>query len=232
MRNLYEQTDKSLKKIKELIERTYKRLISLAFDEISAITADKIAEETYERFKKLNRKEYKKIVDDAIEYAFAFEEELREQYLNAGKKVPESLDFDKVEIKAEEMVEKVLKEYSPVTGYIYEREADRKQARLEEGMMAGKTNDDREFYRETIKTNTNLWYTQSKQYAEDIADKTVLEVWEQAGVPYVMWVTQRDEKVCKECGPLDGKIFPIDEVPDKPHYRCRCLKIPIGYIKT
>lgn len=215
-----------MKKIRELIEKSYKYLISLAFDEITAITAENIVEEVYERFKKLNRREYKKIVDDAIEYAFAFEEELREQYGGTD------FFFDKVEIKPEEMIEEILKSYNPVTGYLYDREADRKEERLKEGMMAGKTNDDREFYRDTIKTNTNLWYTQSKQYAEDIADATVLEVWKQAGVPYIKWVTQKDEKVCEECGPLDEQIFPIDKVPPKPHYRCRCLKIPIGNIKT
>jgi SPP1 gp7 family putative phage head morphogenesis protein len=131
------------------------------------------------------------------------------------------------DLTPEKMVEKVLNEYNPVTGYLYDREAKRKEARLTEGMMAGKENDDRDFYRKTIETNTNLWYTQSKQYAEDIADNTVIEVWKEVGVKKIMWVTQEDERVCNECRPLDRKIFDIDKVPAKPHYRCRCLKVPV-----
>lgn len=174
---------------------------------------------------KEDKKEYRKIADDAIEYALAFLEELQETYGGTD------YFFDKVAVQAqvnpEEMVDKVLKEYNPVTGYVFEREAERKEARMSEGMIASKEANDREMYRELLKTNTNLWFTQTKQYADDIADQTAIEVWKKAGIKKVMWVTARDERVCSKCGPLDGKIFDIDKVPNKPHYNCRCIKRPI-----
>lgn len=218
-----------MKKIKETITRAYKRLIHLAFDEVTVLTADKIAKEVYVTFKKKNKKEYEDIAADAIEYALLYLWDMRDKYGDN-----EDFVFDKEtekrirdKLTPEKLVEKVLEEYNPVTGYLYERESERKQARLSEGMIAGKNNNDRDFYRKTIETNTNLWYTQSKQYAEDIADNTVIEVWKEVGVKKIRWVTQGDEKVCSECRPLDGKIFDIDKVPPKPHYRCRCLKVPV-----
>ncbi|MDP8240373.1 MAG: minor capsid protein [Candidatus Hatepunaea meridiana] len=43
------------------------------------------------------------------------------------------------------------------------------------------------------------------------------------GVKRVVWVTADDERTCPECGPLDGKEFPIDQAPPIPkHPRCRC----------
>lgn len=45
---------------------------------------------------------------------------------------------------------------------------------------------------------------------------------------YMQWNTQRDEKVCPECGPLDGKILTTsgNERPPK-HPRCRCYTSPV-----
>ena len=212
-----------MKRLKIVITKEFQRLINLAFDEISAITAPKIVTETYERLLKENKKEYKKICDDAIEYALVFLEELQDQYGGTD------FFFDKVEkeINAEDIVNEYLKAYNPVTGYVYDREVKRKEARTSEGMIAGKKGKDRPFYRKILETSTNLWFTQTKQYAEDIADGTVIRVWKTAGVKKVMWVTARDERVCEQCGPLDGKVFKITEVPPKPHYRCRFIKVPL-----
>lgn len=44
----------------------------------------------------------------------------------------------------------------------------------------------------------------------------------QIGVKRVVWVTAGDERTCPECGPLDGKEFPIDQIPSMPHPQCRC----------
>ncbi|MDP8239640.1 MAG: minor capsid protein [Candidatus Hatepunaea meridiana] len=42
------------------------------------------------------------------------------------------------------------------------------------------------------------------------------------GVKRVVWVTAGDERTCPQCGPLDGKEFPIDKIPSFPHPQCRC----------
>ena len=44
----------------------------------------------------------------------------------------------------------------------------------------------------------------------------------QIGVRRIVWVTAGDERTCPECGPLDGKEFPIDQIPSMPHPQCRC----------
>ncbi len=45
----------------------------------------------------------------------------------------------------------------------------------------------------------------------------------QVGVKRVVWVAAGDERTCPECGPLDGREFPIDQTPPIPkHARCRC----------
>ena len=44
----------------------------------------------------------------------------------------------------------------------------------------------------------------------------------QIGVKRIVWVTAGDERTCPQCGPLDGKEFPIDEIPPFPHPQCRC----------
>ena len=44
------------------------------------------------------------------------------------------------------------------------------------------------------------------------------------GVRMVVWVTVGDERTCSQCGPLDGKEFPIDKTPPLPfHPSCRCV---------
>ena len=173
----------------------------------------------------MNKKEYKKICDDAIEYALIF--------LYEWERLYEGTDFfiDRKEIlkeiNADDIVKEVLDEYNPVTGYKYDRETERKKARTAEGMVAGRNSDNRPFYVNILNRSRNLWFTQSKQYAEDIADQTTIKVWKRAGVKKVMWITERDEKVCEDCRPLDGQIFDIDDAPDKQHYNCRCMKVPL-----
>lgn len=221
---MYDQADRSIARLKTIITREFRKLFNLAFDEITAITAPKIVDKVYTVLLAENKKEYKKICDDAIEYALVFLEDLQEQYGGTD------FFFDRAEVEneldAEQIVEGILKEYDPVTGYVYDREAERKKARTAESMVAGQKSRNRAFYAQSVDRSRNLWFTQTKQYADDVAEQTAMTVWKKAGVKYVKWVTAADEKVCEKCRPLDGKIFPIDKAPDKQHYNCRCLKIP------
>jgi hypothetical protein len=39
------------------------------------------------------------------------------------------------------------------------------------------------------------------------------------------WRTAEDERVCPECGPLDGQVWPEGEGPIPPlHNHCRCTR--------
>ncbi len=44
-------------------------------------------------------------------------------------------------------------------------------------------------------------------------------------VVWTRWATREDERVCPECGPLDGLAWPADEGPSPPlHNNCRCAR--------
>lgn len=175
----------------------------------------------YDRLLKANKKQYEDIVEDAILYALLFlSEDEKKQYLDNP-------------IKPKEFVEQQLKAYNPVTDYLYYKEAERKRLRLAEAMLTAKEYKQRKSFRDIIEKNTNLWYTQSRQYAEDMAHNTVIAVWTKAGIKEVAWITEEDERVCSVCNYLgftkNGAIrtYKIDSIPPKPHYRCRCKLVPV-----
>jgi hypothetical protein len=46
-----------------------------------------------------------------------------------------------------------------------------------------------------------------------------------AGQIWTRWRTAEDERVCPECGPLDGQSWPTGEGPEPPlHNHCRCVR--------
>ena len=46
-------------------------------------------------------------------------------------------------------------------------------------------------------------------------------------VVWTRWLTQEDERVCPECGPLDGAVWEDGAGPAPPlHVNCRCLRAP------
>jgi SPP1 gp7 family putative phage head morphogenesis protein len=51
----------------------------------------------------------------------------------------------------------------------------------------------------------------------------------QVGITKIRWLTAHDERTCKICRPLDGKVFAIDEVEGPPrHPGCRCTAVCVG----
>jgi F like protein len=45
------------------------------------------------------------------------------------------------------------------------------------------------------------------------------------GSVWTRWKTAEDERVCPECGPLDGKAWPASDGPEPPlHNHCRCIR--------
>lgn len=169
----------------------------------------------FNRLLDFNSKEYEEIVRQTSEYAISFlSEEQKKQETN-------------YKLECDSFVEYVLTTYNCVTGYLYKKETERKRLRLSEEMLTAREFRDRKRYADSLKRAANLWFTQSGQYALDIEDKTVLNIWEKAGVKKVKWLAEGDHKTCEHCKSLDGKVFKIDEVPHKAHYHCRCIVIPI-----
>lgn len=136
-------------------------------------------------------------------------------------------DEDIGRIDAKKVVDRVLDSYNPVTGYVYKRELDRKRSRLVEEILTSVQLQDRQRYETVLHKAANLFFTQSMQYAIDVADETLKEEMERNGITEVVWLTEQDERVCSECSARDGKIYKIDSIPPKPHYNCRCVTVPV-----
>lgn len=52
------------------------------------------------------------------------------------------------------------------------------------------------------------------------------------GIDRFTWSTSADERLCDECGPLDGKTFAWDDPPEEGlpgevHPNCRCVGVPV-----
>lgn len=186
----------------------------MSFDELNTLTVRKETKTVFDTVDDFNRNSFKALADWADQ--FTIENII---LFDFGEwKTPK--DFGR------KIEKKVLESYNPVTEYKYAPELERKRLRMAEGLMTAKTLSDREMYNRIVEKNAQLLYTQSQQYAEDVTDTAMLESMKRAGVKKVRWIAEKDDRTCSECRDLDGMVFPIDAVPKKPHYRCRCRKVP------
>ena len=110
--------------------------------------------------------------------------------------------------------------YDPVMKFVFLNEVDRRRAKLFEAIVA--TKDPKGEAERAEKDFTRL----TVQVAEEVTDAGNIEGIKIAGYKFVRWVSFHDAKRCAECRSLDGKIFPIDGIPVKPHPRCRCYVVP------
>ena len=123
------------------------------------------------------------------------------------------------EISSEDALSLVLTlmlAYNPVTKYVYRNEMERKRSRFAEGVIASETPN------EEVALATRLMIATNKQFAEDATFEAVVLAYKDDGVEKVRWVTAVDDRRCKECKSRHGKIYPIDNIPPKPHRYCRC----------
>ena len=106
--------------------------------------------------------------------------------------------------------------YNPVTKYIYRNEMDRKRSRFAEGVIAS----DRPS--EEVALAKRLMIATNKQFAEDATFAAIVQAYKDDGVERVRWVTAEDDRRCVECKSRHGNIYPINNIPPKPHRYCRC----------
>ena len=66
------------------------------------------------------------------------------------------------------------------------------------------------------------WLNMTLQAMIDVEDAAVLRAYLDSGVPRVKWIAELDGRECAVCRKRNNKIYPIDSVPGKPHFRCRC----------
>lgn len=110
----------------------------------------------------------------------------------------------------------LLLAYNPVTKYVFKNELDRKRSRFAEGVIASDTP------REEVELAKRLLVKMNKQFLDDVTFDTVVKAYKDDGVKRVRWITAVDDRRCAECKSRHHKIYPIDNIPPKPHWHCRC----------
>lgn len=201
---MYEYTDKVIKQLNRSYLRLFTRLKLLPFDELNIITSVK---KTYQKCLEMAKKRYFDIAEHYFYEAYA---------LASNNKKKPSDDW----INNDWLLD-MLEEYDPVTLYRFMPEFERKQQRLIEALIAShKKNAE-------VDKALRFWALQSNQYADKVTDEATLRGYKAVGIKKVRWITEKDAKVCPVCKKLNMKVFDIDSVPPKPHYRCRCYLLPV-----
>ena len=207
-KELYKPLDEFLKRLKKKIKELFAPLYVSGFDQLNVIMLNRKTAEMYMELDDFNRDNYLALVRHARAWA--------EKILGNETKARDM----------REMVNKYLSGYDPVTQYVYTKEVDRKRMRLNEAILTAKEFQDVVKLQKAIKKAADLWFTQSSQYALDLMDMALTQVFEDDDVPEYRWVAVIDGKECEICHERNGKIYAADEYPSKPHYRCRCFKVP------
>ena len=190
----YNALDKRLKKLKTETKRIFSRYKAMIkFDEVNTL---KLVKAMYKELDSLNKSAYLEIARDTYDMIYE------------GDKEDKSIN--------KKWVNATLTDYDPVTKYVYENEVIRKQSRLFESLIASKN----KF--QDFALAFNLWWRQTSQYGITITDNAVVEAYKNMGYTHLVWNTQKDTRVCEKCKERDGKAYPIDNLPSKAHYGCRC----------
>lgn len=204
---MYEKADAAIREMNRKNLRSFGRLKQLRFDELNILTA---VTRVYDDSIKLAKKRY---------YQIAFNAYIAAQVLSGRSK--NEAEEEAEDTITEDWVLDMLEDYDEVTLYQFLPEAQRKKQRLVEALIAShKRNAE-------VDKALRYWTLQVSQYAIKSVDEATLKAYKDAGVKYVMWNTEEDERVCPVCRPLDGKVFPINKAPKKQHYSCRCYLSPV-----
>ena len=210
---MYRYLDSLLEAEKKKVRAEFNHLGVMGFDELNVVNTRKTTQEMFDRFLSDNeamylkaaKNAYKKSVKTAKSAGYAGEEE----------------NVDSAWVLA------MLGSYNLVTGYLYDKEADRKRLRLNEQILTAREYSNRELYQESLRRTANLWWTQTTQYAISAVDEATIKGFRDMGVKEVQWIAADDEKTCPTCGGRDNKIYKLNKIPPKPHYGCRCYVVPI-----
>lgn len=116
-------------------------------------------------------------------------------------------------------LENILSKPDPITKYTYDTEVYRKRDRAIEAVNA--TTGVQKKQAELDKAMRFL-SQMFQQYLDNVAYEAALKAFKDAGIKYVKWHTQEDDRVCADCKTRNGKVYAIDKLPSRSHYRCRC----------
>lgn len=220
----YKPADKVIQLMNRENLRTFNRLKLADFDRVNVVR------DVLKLYREMARKAKRRYLEMGLEaYLLGLE------MLDDPPPEREAMRMAKEAI-TEDWVESLMNETDFVTLYRFNSETERKAQRLIEGLavVSGKAGW-KEPWQTPAETRNMLidqalkqWTKQLGQYAINVTDTAVIQALDDAGVTWVMWLTERDQRVCMDCHQLDGRIFVVDEVPSKPHWNCRCRLVPAG----
>lgn len=199
----FDYADRAIKDMNRRALRAFNGLRTMKFDELNVLrSVSKVYDELVERAKKW----FLLIARDAYAEAL-IEAGIRSR--EAERRAEEDITND--------WVLDMLEDYDGVTMYRFVSEVERKKQRTAEAILATEVERNRE-----IDKSLRLWTQQVAQYADNAVTYATIDGYIEAGVKKVRWHTQEDDRVCVECNKLDEKVFEMDAIPDRPHFRCRC----------
>ena len=218
----YGPADDAIRQMNRDNLRAFSRLKLADFDKLSVI--QKVLE-LYGMQRKKAKKKYLEIGLEAYMMAL----------MMAGERTSErtARNMAKQAI-TEEWIDDLLNQTDFVTLYRFNTETERKAQRLIEALALvadrstsrGMIGTPEEIRNGLIDQALKQWTKQLGQYAINVTDAAVMQALDDAGVEGVIWVTERDQRVCTDCHQLDGRWFKLDEIPAKPHWNCRCRVEP------
>ena len=205
--SIYDAADKAIRAMNRQNLKEFNKLKLAKWDELNVV---RMVNKTYDDSVRMAERRYYEIAFEAFIVAML---EARIDNKDATRKAEEVITND--------WILDMLEEVDPVTLYAFLPETERKKQRLIEALAVAHNRN------AEIDKALRYWTRQVGQYADNSVFRARLEAFRRAGIEQVIWVTQEDDRVCEDCEPLDGQIFDVDNVPDPPHYGCRCRLIPV-----
>lgn len=206
MKDVYEPLDKALHEINRYDVRAFGGLRLADWDELNVIQQIR---SVYTGSTRQVRKRIRKACEDTFWFYLTlcdFDSDKALDMAN-GKITPE-------------WIQARMDEVDPVVRYKFTEETERKQSRLAESMSI---EDGRDL---EIDRALKQWTRQIGWFGIHAVDEAAMAAMIEADVQKVMWNTKMDGRQCADCEELDGQVFDIDKVPDKPHHGCRCWLTP------
>ena len=205
--SVYDAADKAIRSMNRQKQKAFSLLKLVTFDELKLIRQ---VEATYEASARTAKKKYLEIGLEAFIAAL--------METGMPERVARGMAMEEI---GPDLVLDMLEESDPVTLYIFTAETERKKERLIEALASAQDKG-----REVDKA-LKFWTRQVAQYADNAVFYARLDAFKAIGVKRVRWQTKEDERVCEECGPLNGQIFAVEDAPMPPHWGCRCVLIPL-----
>lgn len=205
--SIYDAADKAIRAMNRQNLKEFNKLKLAKWDELNVV---RMVNKTYDDSVRMAERRYYEIAFEAFIVAML---EAKVANRDSTRMAEDTITND--------WILDMLEEVDPVTLYAFLPETERKKQRLIEALAVAHNRN------AEIDKALRYWTRQVGQYADNSVFRARLEAFRRAGIEQVIWVTQEDDRVCEDCEPLDGQIFDVDNVPDPPHYGCRCRLIPV-----